>query len=132
MKNLSVILFGFGLLFGLSSLAQGQTPDQNPNHQISADKYAQQSENLLKKQGETIQATYKAYDWTENKQAQKQARIDRNHQLRMERARFIGYYTPYRQCNLNNRYYLGYNNYYCRANTYQNMLIGARIYHLAH
>lgn len=88
MKKLSVVLAGIGIVIGLSAQAQTQDPDQNPNYRISAEKYAAQSDDLLKNQGETVQDTYTAFDWTTYKAEKRQARIDRRHELRMERARY--------------------------------------------
>jgi len=90
---------------------QAQESDQNPNHQISATKYAERSEALLKNQGQTVQDTYKAYDWTQNKIDQRQARIDRRHELRMAYANRPFYsQRPYRNYgNYGNQQY-GYNN----------------------
>ncbi len=122
MKSIGLVLLGLGMFIGGSVQAQSQNPDQNPNHHISAEKYAQQADVLLQNQGETIQATYKAYDWTEHKAEKKQARIDRRHELRMERARYnpYAYYGPY-----------NYNGFgYYSNNTCNGILLGAGLYHL--
>ena len=82
MKTLNYILGSLALVMSLGTTAQELVPDQNPNYRISAEKYAEKSEELTANQGETIQETYKAYDWREAKEEAKQQRIDRRYELR--------------------------------------------------
>ncbi len=124
MKSLSLLFLSLALLTGVSLQAQTQDPDQNPNYKNSAEKYALQADALLANQGETVQETYKAYDWTEYKAERRQSRIDRRHELRMERARYNFYPRPYYGFN----YGYGYNFY--PNNVCSSVLLGAGLYHL--
>lgn len=126
-------------LFSVSALAQN--PDQNPNYQVSQDKYMAKSDELTKNEGETIQQTYKAFDWTEHKAEMKQQRQDRRYELKKMRyeSRYRCYSQPF--CNnpygYNYGYYnnynpYGYQNQYFNAptNFYSGMLLGAGLYYL--
>lgn len=122
------------------SFGQDLAPDQNPNYQISQDKYMQKSDELTAAHSTTIQDTYKAYDWREAKEEQKQLRRDRRFELRKMRiqSRYPvccnqgyrrygnqGWNQPTYYCYPNYNY--GYNNYY--ANPYWNsMYLGAGLY----
>ena len=82
----------------------------------SAEKYAQTSDEINATQGQTIQETYKAYDWREAKAEKQQLRQDRRYELRKLR------YQTRNRCN---RRYYGYNNgyynnYYSPYNGYYN------------
>jgi V8-like Glu-specific endopeptidase len=112
MKNAKHILAGFLILSSVGSFAQALAPDQNPNYQNSAEKYAEKSVELTATQSETTQDTYKAYDYREAKAEKKQARIDRQHELRklrMQNRYRCGnnrnYYNGYPNGNYNNQYY---------------------------
>lgn len=108
MKTLKYILSGLMIVAGLTVNAQ-LAPDQNPNYMRSAEKYAEKSDELTANQGETIQQTYKAYDWREFKAEQKQQRIDRRYELR--KLKIENRNRCCRQgCNRSNRPY--YNNGY--------------------
>lgn len=100
-----------------------QNPDQNPNYGESQMKYVEQKEALTKNQGETIQETYEAFDWTENKLKEKNARIKRRHEIRLNRHQrnnvcysSNGYGNRYNHGYYNN----GYNNYGNYNNGYNN------------
>ena len=123
------------------SFGQELAPDQNPNYQISQDKYMQKSDELTAAHSVTIQDTYQAYDWREAKEAKKQLRRDRNYELRKLRiqSRFPVC------CNQGNRRYgnqgwnqpgYGYSNYNSGYNSYNasplwnSMYLGAGMYSL--
>jgi hypothetical protein len=108
MKKLNYILGSFSLLIAGVSFGQELVPDQNPNYQQSAAKYAEKSDELTKNQGETIQDTYKAYDWREAKEEAKQQRLDRRYELKKLRYQSRG------RCNQPGRFYNDgyYNNGY--------------------
>jgi hypothetical protein len=114
MKKAGYILGGLLLISSFGSIAQELAPDQNPNYQNSADKYAQQSDELTATQSETIQDTYKAYDWREAKAEKQKIRKDRQYELRKLR-----YQSRNRCCN-GNRNYNGYNNGYYNNGYYNN------------
>ncbi|WP_051568364.1 hypothetical protein [Crocinitomix catalasitica] len=110
-----------GMMIGLVSsigFAQELLPDQNPNYQKSAEKYAERSVELTANQSQTIQDTYKAYDWREAKQEAKDLRLERKYELKKlryeTRGRYDGCYGNYygpSYNNYGNRYYNGYRNY---------------------
>lgn len=116
-------LFSFLILFNVV-IAQAQTtatasllPDQNPNYQKSRDKYMNESAELTKSEGQTIQQTYKAIDDVQAKKERKELASQRRHERKMARIQSRGfrrnnysYYDPY---NYNNGYYYnGYSNPY--------------------
>ena len=114
MKNASYILGSLLMISSFGSIAQELDPDQNPNYAASAQKYAEKSDELTANQGETIQETYKAYDWRESKEEAKQQRLDRRYELRklriQSRHHHNGYYNGYNSGYYNNGYNNGYNN----------------------
>lgn len=89
-----------GVLFG-----QQPNPDQNPNHQVSMDYYLQNRQELTANQGQTVQNTYKAYDWTTYKAEQKQQRQDRRYEFKKMR-----YQSRYFCSNNVSPFYYGPNN----------------------
>lgn len=114
MKKVSYILAGFLILSSVGSVAQELAPDQNPNYQNSAEKYAEKSAELTATQGETTQDTYKAYDWREAKAEKQQIRKDRQYELRKLRLQ-----NRYR-CGTNRYYNYGYPNGYYNNQYYNN------------
>lgn len=152
MKTILKITLAVCGFFSLSAFAQTQDPDQNPNYQTSQDKYIAKSDELLQNQGETIQDTYKAYDWTENKAEEKQARQDRRYELKKMRYQYRRTCNPrpyYGHNTYNSPYgynYNGYNNGYYNnnfnpygnqnqfnsnpTNFFSGMLLGAGLYYL--
>lgn len=121
-----ITLFAF---FG-SSIAQQEKllPDQNPNYKRSMEKYMSNHEELLKYQGTTIQATYKAIDDVQLKKERKDLRRTYRQERRLARINNRGYYysSPFYNnygygYNYYNNYsispYRSYNNYY---NPYSN------------
>lgn len=135
MKKINYILTSLLILFTFGSVAQELAPDQNPNYRNSAEKYAQQSDELTATQSTTQQETYKAYDWREAKAEKQQLRRDRQYELRKLR-----YQSRNRCCNNqgwnNGNYYNNgwnngfYNNGYYNAPTYNSLLWGAGLYYL--
>ena len=102
MKRIVYILSGIAFSLSLNAAAQATVPDQNPNWQQSAQKYAEKSDELTSSESTTIHETYEAYDWTEAKEAKKQDRKERRHELRK-----LKYQSRYR-CRPHNRYYYPY------------------------
>lgn len=124
-----------------SSFGQELAPDQNPNYQISQDKYMQKSDELTAAHSTTIQDTYQAYDWREAKEAKKQMRRDRNYELRKLRiqSRFpVCCNQGYRRCGNQgwNQPGYGYSNFNSGYNPYlaspywNSMYLGAGMYSL--
>jgi hypothetical protein len=148
MKKLGFILAS--ILIGFTGFSQD--PDQNPNYKISAEKYAEIADEINKTQGQTIQDTYTAFDWSTYKAEKKQARIDSRldrRKMRYQYYRPYGYnYTPYNGNNNyngynNNGYYntnpysnTYYPNYYGGCNTLNgltnSLLLGATLYSIFH
>ena len=82
-------------------------PDHNPNYKKSMDKYMAEKDELLKNQGKTIQATYKAIDDMELKAERKAQRKMFRQERRLARINNRSYYyNPYMSYNP----YYGYNN----------------------
>lgn len=106
MKTIGYLLCGILLSGSMTAAAQTTVPDQNPNHERAAQKYADRSEELTATQSTTVQDTYKAYDWREAKAEAKQLRKDRRYELRTLR-----YQSRYnRVCYPPRRYNYGYYN----------------------
>ena len=109
MKTVYKIATIVTLFFSGSLMAQN--PDQNPNYKESESKYLEQAVELTKSQGQTIQDTYEAYDWTENKLNEKNARIQRRHERRLMRHQPSSICQPYYSNGYGNNGY-GNNGYY--------------------
>lgn len=73
----------FVVSLGLTVQAQELLPDQNPNFQISKNKYMQHKDSLGMYMNTTVQNTYKAYDWYEARQERRQIRFDNRMQRRL-------------------------------------------------
>lgn len=133
MKKAIYILSILFLGTSFATNAQELEPDQNPNYKKSAEKYADRVDELTANQGQTVQDTYKAYDWREAKAEAKQQRLDRRYELKKMRyqSRNRCYMNGYRRYNggfynynnggfnnYNNGYYNGgFNNGYYNNNT---------------
>lgn len=111
LKHIAIVIF----FIGTNGMAQSL--DQNPNYKESQVKYIEQKEALTKDQGQTIQDTYEAYDWTENKLKEKNERIQRRHDIRMIRHQRNTICYSSNGYNYNNGYY---NNGYNTNNGYYN------------
>ncbi len=101
MKKNILFIFSLISIFSLSAIAQGDSvKDQNPNYQVSRDKYMKLADSLTDWHSTTFQDTYKAIDWLADRKEARQERQEFRRQLRMERARwnnnYVGrYYYPY-------------------------------------
>jgi len=91
------------LMFSETS-AQELAPNQNPNFAVSRDKYMQMADSVNQLHSTTVQQTYKAYDWYQNKIDRRNERIQFRRELKMERAR-SRYYRPYHRGGYYNNYY---------------------------
>lgn len=65
--------------------AQETQANQNPNWKKSLEKYEASKDKFIETQGTTEQKTYKAYDWTEAKNARKQQKRDYRQQRALAR-----------------------------------------------
>lgn len=109
MKHILTIALSALLSIGVNAQNDSVTllPDQNPNFQRSRAKYMEQSAELTKNQGQTVQATYKAIDDVQAKKERRELAATRRHERRMARILSRGYgYGGYY-----NTYGYGYNNY---------------------
>ncbi len=97
---ITVLSFGFSMATFAQQTEQ-LAPDQNPNYQISQQKYMQQKDSLLRWENTTIQETYKAYDWRE-------ARDERRTERRTYRRQSSFYNSP---LFVSPSYNYGWNNY---------------------
>jgi hypothetical protein len=127
----SIHVFFFLLVAATGASAQtGLAADQNPNYMVSRDKYMQLADSVNAYHSTTVQDTYNAIEWIEDRREAREQRREFRRQIRMERARYGGYYyddyyTPYYYNNYNswnnnyryNRYDRGWN-----SNFYRNTL----------
>ncbi len=65
--------------------------DQNPNYLQSQQHYMLLKDSLLQNFNTTVQQTYQAYDWYQEKLAHKQARINNRQQVRLAYANNSGF-----------------------------------------
>lgn len=103
----------FFLATGAMAQTGGLVPDQNPNYMVSRDRYLSIKDSVINFQGTTIQDTYKAIDFLQDRrEAREQRRLFRQN-LRMERVRYGGYdYYDYNTPYYNNYpYYNGHRSY---------------------
>ena len=122
MKTLHFYLAGLGFLLSAGSIAQESNPDQNPNYKVSMDYYMENRQTLTANQGQTVQQTYEAFDWTKYKADLKQERKDRHYEMKKMR-----YQSRYR-CNYGNPYNYNYNYNPYYSPYYSPLLYGAGIY----
>jgi lipopolysaccharide export LptBFGC system permease protein LptF len=106
----TLLLFTVLSLGSLALNAQNNL-DQNPNYQKSMDYYMKQKDELQQTMNTTVQNTYKAFDWYQNKLDKKQQRRDYRQQVRLTRASapsfyYYPHYTSY------NRYHRNWNYHY--------------------
>ncbi|HIP35219.1 MAG TPA: hypothetical protein EYG85_00015 [Crocinitomix sp.] len=131
MKKLFFIIGAF--LFSVNSFSQTD-PDQNPNYQVSQKKYAEKADEINQTQGQTIQNTYTAFDWTEYKAQKKQDRKDARYNKRQMKYRYYGSCNYNNGYNNNGYYNNGYynNGYYGNTPSYNSvvntLLLGAALY----
>ena len=124
----NILLFSFAFLcFSLTSLAQtALAEDQNPNYLVSQNKYMKLADSITAWHSTTVQETYKAIDYIQDKREARTQREAFRRELRLERARnayrYYGaydddfyyehpsYHRPY-----NNYRYRDYNHYRPRS-----------------
>lgn len=112
----TVYSIGFIMTLFISVNGISQVPDQNPNYKVSQDKYIAKADDLNSTQGETIQDTYEAFDWTEYKAEKKQDRKDKRYEIKKMRYQHRhNHYQPQ-----NNGYYNGNGSYYNNGGYYNN------------
>ena len=81
--DMKSFIFSFLILICACQVkSQELSSNQNPNYKASLAKYENQKAALTSTMNTTEQDTYKAYDWTEAKEAKRKDRIER----RQERA----------------------------------------------
>jgi DNA polymerase elongation subunit (family B) len=115
------LLYTFGIVAFLSSSAFAQTElvaDQNPNYQKSQDKYTRIADSVNKWHSTTVQETYKAIDYLEDKRIAKESRRAFRQQIRLARAMRgdVRYY--YNPSHFNRPYYHYRPNYHSYRNRY--------------
>ncbi len=95
----AIILFcSFLCLFSLNNYAQDLAYDQNPNYKISQDKYMKMADSLTRLHGTTLQETYKAIDYLEDKREAREKRREYRMQRRANAYVYDWndhYYSPY-------------------------------------
>lgn len=111
MKTFYLSLAILLVLFTPAAQADAQTlaPNQNPNFAVSRDKYMRLSDSLTRLHGTTLQETYAAPDWYEQKMQRRDDRREFRQQLRLERARHFGGYPDYYGYNPGYPNYRSYN-----------------------
>lgn len=85
-------------------------PNQNPNYAVSRSKYMKMADSLNEWHSTTQQQNYKAIDWLADRREARADRREFRQQLRLERARNMGYpyyYSNYHG-NYQRRYYHNY------------------------
>ena len=97
-------------LMGTAQNALAQQ-EQNPSFMVSQARYMKMADSINSWHGTTLQETYKAIDYLEDKRELRANRRAWRRELRMERARNSGWYNGY----YNDYNYYPYNNYYNRS-----------------
>jgi hypothetical protein len=83
----------FGCFLFFTAAAQTSLyADQNPNFAVSRDKYMRMADSINQWHETTIQQTYKAYDWYEQREERRNERRQDRRDIRLERARNYGHY----------------------------------------
>lgn len=110
MKNL---ISSIAFLLILNVATAQDNPNQNPNYKQSMEVYMKQKNGFQSTMNTTVQNTYKAFDWYQNKQEKRQERINFRHQIRFARASAPVYsYYPFN----NQNYYSNQHNWRYRQN----------------
>lgn len=112
-RSYFLTITAFFLATGAMAQTGGLAPDQNPNYMIARDKYITIADSVIAFHGTTIQDTYKAIDFLQDRrEAREQRRLFRQ-SLRLERVRNGYYYNDYNTPYYYNNYpsYNGYRNY---------------------
>jgi hypothetical protein len=89
MKKINSLLFG--LLLSVFSLAQDLVQDQNPNYKASLEKYMKLEDSLGQNMNTTVQQTYTAPDWYDQKQQRRADRKNFRRQIRLANAQNRGF-----------------------------------------
>lgn len=111
MQKLLIILI-MGTTISSVAYAQELQANQNASYKISQDHYLKLADSILKFEGTTVQNTYKAIDYMQDKLDRKAARRAFRQQLRLERAR-NPYWSIYNFSNdWSNPYYNNWNSFY--------------------
>ena len=119
MKKLLIVLI-MGTTISSVAYAQELQPNQNANYKISQDRYTKLADSILKFEGTTVQNTYKAIDYMQDKLDRKAARRAFRQQLRLERARNPYYWSTYNSANgWYSPYYNSWNNIFPYNNYYR-------------
>jgi len=102
---MKTLICSFALLLFFNFANAQENPDQNPNYKQSMDFYMKQQNGLQQNMNTTVQNTYNAYDWYQNKLDKRQERVNYRHQIRFARASAPVYsYYPYNNYNsINNQ-----------------------------
>ena len=113
------------LVITLTGTAQNtqSLQEQNPSFMVSQARYMKMADSINSWHSTTLQETYKAIDYLEDKREQRANRRAWRHELRMERARNSGWYNGFGYNGYYNNYAYPYN-YYDRPGNYYNR--GAR------
>ena len=86
-----LLLFLLSFIFLSSGAQESLVTGQNPNYLVSQKKYMQLVDSLQSTMNTTVQETYKAYDWYEEKQERKQTRFNTRQEVRINRS--LNYYN---------------------------------------
>lgn len=84
MKKIIISLFIFGFIKTVS--AQDLAPNQNPNFKTSLEKYLKVNDSLQEFMNTTVQQTYSAPDWYEQRMKRREDRRNFRRQLRLTNA----------------------------------------------
>jgi hypothetical protein len=108
------ILFLSLLVTAGANIANAQAslaPDQNPSYSVSRDKYIKMADSINAWHSTTVQQTYRAIDYLEDRRIAREERRAFRRELRLERTRHGGGRSYYDNAYYNPYYLNGYNNY---------------------
>lgn len=116
MKATLLIVFTFSM-FSFTASSQDLAYDQNPNYQLSREKYMKVADSVNKLHSTTLQETYKAIDYMQAKEEARQQRREYRQQRRLYADRY-GYdrYDYDRYYHDRGRYYYPSSSRYNRYN----------------
>lgn len=97
----------------------GPVADQNPNYAVSRDRYMKMSDSINTWHSTTVQQTYKAIDYLEDKREQRIERKAFHREMRLAAVRNGWYYNNYYSPDYNTSFYRPYNNYRARPYGYR-------------
>lgn len=107
------------LVIAFTGTAQNAQQEQNPSFMISQARYMKMADSINSWHSTTLQETYKAIDYLEDKRELRANRRAWRRELRMERARNSGWYNGFGYNGYYNNYSYPYN-YYNRPSNYYN------------